>query len=83
MFELNDIILAYETYKAAAENDFEWLYLMTDDGFLEKYDRLSKKKKSSFEDRLSQALHEVIPVEEPEDIPCYHDQLSEIFADFL
>ena len=83
MFAHNDIVLAHETYCAAQKSGDDWLFLISDDDFLEKYDRLTKKMKKTFQNRLEQARQEVIPADAPDDLPVYHAQLDEIFADFL
>lgn len=83
MFELNEIILAFTSYEKTRGTDLDWLAPISDDAFLDKYDRLTKKQKKTFQDRLEQARQEVISAEDPEELPAYHAQLEEIFSEFL
>lgn len=83
MFTLNDVILAHAAYETTKGTEFAWLDTISEDDFLTKYDKLTKKQRAAFEACLERACCEAPSVEEPDDRPAYHEKMAEIFTDFL
>lgn len=91
-FDTNDLVYAYLTMQEADNDIAKFEYYCTDDGFLEKYDDLSKNQKKRFFELLEQAIETIEPVGEtidyfnPEDqlddLRRFHNQLDTLFYEF-
>lgn len=91
-FDTNDFVYAYIIMQESDNDIAKFEYYCTEDAFLEKYDKLSKKQKKHFFELLEQAMETIEPVGETVDYPDpedqlddlrrFHDQLDALFYEF-